>query len=182
MKLESKGKDLVEHWTWASKKGLMNSNTAGALRAACTQVLGCLDDWEDVEIGEIDVEHTIHRFTNLRAKDFTPKSLETYASRFRKAVGMFQDYISNPSGWRPTQRTSKSKNLPKEKNKESPETRMPEESRTTFHEQKQTGMDLIQYPFPLRDGLIAVIKIPVDLSKTEAERMSAFLNALAVKD
>jgi len=77
--LNSKGKDLVDHWTWAAEKGLMNSNTASSLRAACPQVLGALEDWEEVEIQNLDVEDVIHRFNNMRAKDFTPGSLNTYA-------------------------------------------------------------------------------------------------------
>lgn len=175
--LSSKGKDLVNHWNWATEKGLMNSNTASALRAACTQVLGSLDNWEEIEIQDIDIEDAIFRFNNLRAKDFTPSSLNTYASRFRKAVESFQSYVSNPSGWKPTQRAPKSKK-PKESNQPKPKSIEVESAPPP----QSPADDLIQYPFPLRDGLIAVIKIPANLSQSEATRMAAFLTALAIPD
>src|SRR5437588_9672429 len=86
---DGSGRALVEHWSWAAKRGLMNPNTASALRAASSQVLGVLDDWQTVEVRSIDVDDLLTRFVNLRKKDFKPESLETYKHRFRQALNMY---------------------------------------------------------------------------------------------
>jgi len=52
--MDTTGKALVEHWNWAAEKGGMNKHTAAGLRAACTQVLGALDNWESVDITSLD--------------------------------------------------------------------------------------------------------------------------------
>jgi hypothetical protein len=38
----------------------------------------------------------------------------------------------------------------------------------------------VEYPFPLREGRLAYLKLPVDLKATEVKRLTAFLNTLAV--
>src|SRR5437867_1085104 len=98
--MDTSARAFVDHWKWAADKGLMNPNTANALRAASTQVLSVLDNWEDLDISKIDVDETFRRFENKRSKDFTPNSLQTYRSRFGKAVESFLAYINNPTAWR----------------------------------------------------------------------------------
>src|SRR5712692_386131 len=34
---DTTGKALLEHWSWAAEKGLMNKNTAHGLRSACRE-------------------------------------------------------------------------------------------------------------------------------------------------
>ena len=73
--METTGQALVDHWTWAAEKGLMNVNTAKALRASCTQVMSVLDDWQSIDVRQLDVEDAFRRFQNKRGKNFTPKQL-----------------------------------------------------------------------------------------------------------
>jgi len=39
---------------------------------------------------------------------------------------------------------------------------------------------MIDYPFPLRDGLLVRLVLPRDLTAAEAKRLVAFVNALAI--
>jgi hypothetical protein len=95
-------KSLVDHWTWAADKGVMNRNTAAGLRSACTRVLTVVgDDWEKTDVTTLDVENLLIRFQNLRKKDFRPQVLEVYKQRFRKAVASYLEYLQNPGGWKP---------------------------------------------------------------------------------
>ena len=41
---------------------------------------------------------------------------------------------------------------------------------------------LIEYPFPLRPGVRAVLTLPEDLTETEAKRLVRFVESLAVPD
>src|ERR1700722_19933918 len=78
--MESTGRALVDHWSWAAEKGLMNKNTAGTLRAACSQILSSVDDnWETLDIRELNPDDAFRRFQNKRGKDFRPASLHDYA-------------------------------------------------------------------------------------------------------
>lgn len=182
--MDTSGKALVNHWTWAADKGLMNGATAASLKSACAKVIGILDDWEEVDVKSIDVEHTIERFQNLHARDFTPSSLETYASRFRKAVGLFMEFTTNPAGWRVSGRTRRQK--PKEEARknganqtEAPSSNDSDIKHSNHEDCGRDDVHLISYPFPLRRGITVKLSLPDDLTTIEARRLSAFLLTLA---
>lgn len=44
------------------------------------------------------------------------------------------------------------------------------------------GPSVITYPFPLRDGVLASIQLPADLTRKESKRLAAFIESLAVDD
>src|SRR5438128_3842358 len=96
------GKGLIEFLNYTSEKGMVNSNTVGALRAASREVLGAVEPegWEAVDLRTIDVEDFATRFERLRAGKLKPESLGVYKSRFRSALQMYFKYLDNPSGWR----------------------------------------------------------------------------------
>ena len=174
---------LVEHWKWAADKGLMNRNTAGSLKAACSQVLGVLDDWEQLDVTSIDVEDVIRRFKNLRARDFSPESLSAYERRFRNAVESFLLYVKDPSTWKPTMRPVRAQpdanGQSRAKRSRSANAEGTEESQTIPSDVPPVGA-LIEYPFPLRDNVVARLKLPRDISAAEAKRLYGFMIALAV--
>src|SRR6266480_5519400 len=97
MNTNTTGRQLVDHWTWAAEKGVMNRNSAWGLRAACSQVLSVLDNWEQIDVASLNVDDLIKRFKNLRARDFNPSSLDAYDKRFRSAVTSFLAYVRDPS-------------------------------------------------------------------------------------
>ena len=171
--MEATGKALVDHWNWAAEKGVMNKNTAAGLRAACTQVLGALGNWESVDIKGLDVEGTLVRFQNLKKKDFKPVVLETYKRRFRHAVTSYLSYLNDPGGWKP-----RTIDRPNAADKNNGGDRQPDPGRPTKHEMPQAG--LVEYPFPLRDGQIARLILPRDLKTSEVKRLAAFMSILAV--
>ena len=173
--METTGRHLVDHWSWAAEKGLMNKNTAGALRAACAQVLSVVDDWENVDVRTLDLDDVARRFQNLRKKDFMPKSLEEYKRRFKQAVNSYLSYVEDPGAWRP--------HAPERSRGE----RRPE-ARGSGRDQDvpQSSPDaparagVVDYPFPLRDGHTARLILPRDLKMAEVKRLFAFMSTLAV--
>jgi hypothetical protein len=173
--METTGKAFVDHWNWAASKGVMNKNTAGGLRAACTQVLSVLDDWETVDIKALDIETALTRFQNLKKKDFKPAVLETYKRRFRQAIASYLAYLDDPGGWKP-----KSLDRPSsgggQTNGDRPT--MGEAGRPSTHEMPQTPM--VDYPFPVREGQIGHLILPRDLKTSEVKRLAAFMATLAV--
>src|ERR1700674_1640022 len=99
--METKGKALIDHWSGAAEKGVMNKHTAAGLRAACVQVLGVLDDPDQADVASLDVDDLLTRFQNLRKQRFKPQVLEAYKRRFRSAVKSYKDYLDNPGAWKP---------------------------------------------------------------------------------
>jgi len=175
--IDTSGKALIGHWNWAAKKGLMNSNTAAGLRAACGQVLSVEDGWEALDVRGLDIAELCKRFQNKRTKDFKPKSLEAYKRRFAQAVQLFLDYAKDPSAWKPAfqERSSrKEKGASSDMNGEAPSSGS---ERSTA---QPVSSGLVEYPFPLREGRLAYLKLPIDLKIAEVKRLTAYLNTLAV--
>jgi hypothetical protein len=178
METRTTGKDLVDHWSWAAEKGIMKKNSAFALKSACANVLSVIDDWESIDITSVDVEDAITRFKNIQARNYKPKSLEAYGKRFRNAVESFLEYIQDPGAWKPTSRqiqpaNSSSDNKPKKKHDIQKE-------EDQIAPQPASGRGLIDYPFPLRDGLTVRLMLPRDITVNEVKRLNAFMSTLAV--
>ncbi len=168
------GAGVAQHWNWAAKRGLMNDNTEGALRSACTQVLAVEENWESLDIRNLDVDDFVKRFENLRKKDFTPQSLATYGSRFRRAVKSYLDYLDNPTSWRFEGR----ERVPKSER----DRQRPSASRTSKTPNDGYTVEMVTYPFPVRSGVMAEIVLPADLSSSEANRLAAFLESVAIDE
>ena len=46
--------------------------------------------------------------------------------------------------------------------------------------QQSSGRGLIDYPFPLRDGVTVRLMLPRDITVNEVKRLNAFMSTLAV--
>lgn len=180
--LQPTGRGLVTFLNFVSERGLMNANTAGALRAATREVLSAAepDGWEEIDLTTIDVEDYAQRFERLRAGKLKPDSLSVYKSRFRNAVQMFREYLSNPSAWRyrpERPAAARKKTVATTTEHGIPDIPTSPSTPTTPHR-----ASTIEYPFPLRPGLVASLRLPVDLTKAESKRLSAFIDSLAFQE
>lgn len=172
--VDKSGKALVEHWSWAAKKGLMNQNTANGIKAAVSQVMKVLDDWETVNIEELNVEELLTRFQNLKLRQFKPQVLETYKRRFRLAHASYLAYLQDPGNWRPktlaprqtARNGERERNEPQERTRETP--------------REHPAANLVEFPYPIRDGQIARLILPRDLTLSEVRRLTAFMRTLTV--
>jgi len=172
--MDATGKGLIEFLTFAAEKGLLPANTAGAYRAACREVLAAVepDGWEDVNVRTVDTDDYASRFERLRMGKLKPESLLTYKSRFRNSVQMYIKYLESPSTWRYTaERPSSGRKKPGSAAVDVDDA-PPVEGRV------RAGS--IEYPFPLRPGLVVKLHLPSDLTRPEAKRLAAFIDALSV--
>lgn len=175
--MDASGKGLIEFVNFASEKHLINANTAGALRAASREVLSAIEpeSWETLDLRTVDVDDFTTRFERARAGKLKPESLLVYKSRFKNAVQMYFKYLDNPSGWRyKPDRPAATRKKPAaaaQPDSTDGDTQTPDRvSRATTQE----------YPFPLRQGMLVKLFLPVDLTRPEAKRLAAFIDALAV--
>ena len=176
------GRALIEFLDRAAERGWLNKNTALGYRSASQKILEVENDWEEAKLSAIDVESLFRRFENLRGGEYSPKSLETYRSRFQNAIQTYLEWASNPSGWKlpsPTRR--------KRAEGTSPAQLEGEEASKTRQEKLQAprpsaSSGMITYPFPLREDVDAQLVLPRDLKAEEARRLVAFINALSFEE
>ena len=176
--METSAKALIDHWMWAANKGLMNRNIAGGLRSACSRILEVLGEgWEQIDITALDVEETLVRFQNLKKKDFRPQVLEEYKQRFRKAVRSYLDYLANPGGWKPT---AQERPTTAHRNGRTAKSATVSAQPLAPQAVNRLGSDEVEYPFPLRSGIMARLILPKDLTREDVSRLSAFMDMLVV--
>ena len=170
---------MVRHWDWAKDKGLMNPATAQAISSACRAILEVQDNWQQLDIQTLDVEQFVRIFKNLRAKDFAPRSLRDYESRFRRAVESYRKYLADPASWKfPSRQSTPRKPAPSGQTKK--EERGQDNAPVDRGEEKrlEEGSQVYQYPF--RPDFMAKIEIPRDATTTEINRLVGWVRTLAV--
>jgi len=192
MTQEASGAGIVDHYTWAAKKGVMNPNTAGSLKAAAQSVLLAFDpdNWKQLDLTKLNVEEALQRFRNLKSREYTPTSLEVVQNRFRRAVASYFEYLQDPAGWKPTTRTvtpRKSNDGKKSTPTGGADVETPESQPFTIGmlsasiSQSATSK-LMDYPFPLREGVIAHLHLPRDLTAKDVRRLHVFMQSLVLDD
>ena len=177
------GLAFVQHWDWVADKGLMPQNTALSIRTSVSKVLRIDEDWESVDVRQLDVDALIARFRNL--SHLAPRSMATYESRFRSGLTSYLAYLDNPASYQPKGR----KQSPREE-KPGATTRKPAgASRRVQPDQPppaphlpSSSTRLVVYPFPVRPDVFAELKLPADLTLDEATRLGAFLKAVALTE
>ncbi len=176
-------KALLKFLDTVVEKGLMNANTAGGLRAACTKILDDVEDDNDVRV--IDVATAVIRYNNRNPGVLAPNSLAEYQRRVTRAIMEFVRYTENPVGYKPLSRTIPGKNGKKTEAKAEKKERVMHDQHTQPtppHQGSpiQSGTTGLALHFPLRGDFLAQVVIPRDLNAEEAKRMCAFLMTLAM--
>ena len=92
--------NLIAFLNFAGEKGLMKKATAGAYKKACNIVLRILDEVEAADLSKVDLESVFFRHRNKAAGKIAPRTLKTYETRTRAAVGSFVEYVKDPSSWK----------------------------------------------------------------------------------
>jgi hypothetical protein len=181
---QTSGGDLVNFLEFAEKKGLINPNTASSVKVACRRVLGVDGDLESVDVATLDLDSLFKRFENLHRTDFTPRSLETYRARVNMGIHWFLSWSKDPAGWKPVGRPARSPNgEAKRKTSARPSSGPPGNSPTfpgDLRAMADRGGRLVDYPFPLRNGLMVRLQLPPDLKGAEVERLTAYMSSLIV--
>lgn len=168
--------------------GESNPNTVGSWRAAMRKVLA--DIAPDVDVSNIDVDLLIKQIEDSGRSSLRPDSLRVYGQRTKIAINEFLTYTKDPDGYKLSTQRSKTDRLPITQmpmpaisRKRTPlqfSVVLPNDAPSPAPQQNmQLSVSALDIPFPLRPDFLAQVKIPRDLSKQEAERLCAFIKALA---
>jgi hypothetical protein len=178
--LERTGRGLLRFLDFAITKGYLKGSTGQAMKTASREVLSTVegDGWESFDLSEIDVDELVARFERKRMTKYSVASLNAYKGRFARAVAMFAEYHASPGAWRPNvrQRTRPSTIV----RPSGSTAATPDQVLDDVPEAERMSPGLIRYPFPLRPNVVVTVELPVDLSSREAQRLSAFISALAI--
>ena len=168
--------DLLEFLDHAGDKGLMPAATAQALAVATRNVLGILSDDEKSDLSQLDLDATVRRFTNKRAKDFNPTSLKEYGRRVRRAVELFLRWREDPANFAVKTRTTTG---PRKRGFASDE---PVTRETSTEQALEEMAGTYRSAIPIRPGLVVtLVNVPNDLTSAEAERIAGFVRMLALE-
>lgn len=166
-------------------KGLVNVNTGNARKAACNKILEAFGD--DDDLTSVDVRSEVLKFNNRHPGQLSPDSLNTYEKRVASTLDEFKKYLTNPTSYKGvigrgiTNGEKKDKKPPKVSDTtEVTVIDMPPATPKQMPTSAVTDTSLMM-PFPLRPTFLAQLIIPRDLTKDEATRLCAFIQALAVE-
>ena len=179
--------DLLDFLSHAGERGLMPAATAQALAVAVRNVFGILDSEEQADLRQLDLDATIRRFNNKRARDFNPTSLKEYGRRVRRAVDMYTKWRHDPADFSVKTRPSTAGKKPRANKKEAAAQDITE-SRAGVPVTTDVQMPVLSAPggyqsaFPVRPGrVVTLLNVPEDLTSAEAERLAQFVRMLAVQ-
>ncbi len=180
--------ELQGFLTYAIQKGLIKEVTGKSRRIAAQKVLSALDESEREDLRGIDVNAVFDRFVNKFSRDFTPESLATYKSRFQLALNDFLRYKENPAGFRfDGHRKARPSGDGAEGEKRGTVKRIlrtqPSAGRAPppVATPPAPTVSEVVFPIPIREGVIVRLhNIPNNMTKAEAQRISAVILALAM--
>jgi hypothetical protein len=169
---------------WASRTGELSPNTAASYKTAVTQVFEIDGEaWGSTAIRELDIDRQLDRFARLRASRYNATSLRTYGNRFRAAIANYSKYIEDPTAFRAGGARgprTKGTDKPVKNAAKTAQTNHGPETGSTPGTATGPNSDLVQYPFPLRSGVMVYLSLPRDLRRGEAQRIAAFVASLAI--
>lgn len=171
---------LMEFFDFLVAKGYATPAAVTPLKSASRQILSTVDgdDFAGIDIRTLDVEEHLDRFENMVVGQYKHESLTQYRNRFKRGVAAYLSYLNDkqiPSfgGSARKRGAERAAGKPKAPTRDAPVLASPSMPVSTSER-------LIDYPFPLRSGQIAILRLPVGLERIDAERMGAFIRTLVL--
>ena len=160
------GNRLFEFLKQAAVDGQLKRTTESSMRSACSQVLGAVYGQSmAVDLETLDVEDTLDQFERGKGRELGATTLESYKARFRQSMRLFRVYLRDPAAWKLAVR----RHAIGEGN-----------GGPTAMGDSSMPSRLSEYAFPLREGGVARLVLPVGIKASDARRLTAFINTLVV--
>lgn len=170
---------LLAFLEYLTDKGYATGAAVNPLRSAVRQILAAVEgaEYGGVDVRSLDVEAYLDRFENIARGDYKAESLQSYRSRFRRALAFYETFLTD--GRPPSLRTSPSRRARADS---PPGQRATPPAGSTRRQPVSsapaTAPDFMDYPFPLRAGGVAHLRLPKKLERDDAERLAVFIRAL----
>ena len=157
--------------------GIVKPATARSRKLAAKQLLVELRSHERLDLRLVDVDELCARFHKLQGSTIRPENLQIYNERLKSGIKDFVSWTTNPTDF-----TSVEGELPEAQmvaNRDTPgEAQAREELALN---PPRSPHDI--FPVPIReDSVVYLQNVPLDLSRAEARKIAAVIQALAVPD
>lgn len=167
---------LIEFVDYLIDKGYVpraaGTNWKGAARTVLTRLEG--EDFGSKNVSEISIDDYLARFEVVARGHLKQESAQTYAKRFRTALDAYVRFLTDENWTPPAIRPAASKRTG------APSVGARGGAGAPGNELDVgivTG-DHIDYPFPLRSGEMARVRLPARLDQGDAERLATFIRTL----
>jgi hypothetical protein len=170
--------DLIDFWNnYVINMELVNGNTARSLGAASKAILSVEENWEKLDITDIDTDRIFQKFAVQNARKYKPRTLDVYRRRFNRAIADYLNYLNNPSGWKgPSANRSPSSKSATRKKKNQVTSRQMSFLAGTQALPSDPNLTMITHNFRLRENCIIQLRLPADLNEADVKRLTAFLD------
>jgi hypothetical protein len=175
---------LMEFLDFIVEKGYATSAAITPWKSAATRVFTLVEkgkDFSQLDVRELDLEDYVERWGTLAlGTSLKRESVVTYGTRFEKAVTAYREYLEHKR--LPSIRRVGTRPRAKAKPAAAPATKTANGNASggNGHSAPEVEISsLIDYPFPLRTGQIAHLRLPTKLERADAERLGAFIRTLA---
>jgi hypothetical protein len=173
------GQALVEFLDRTAAEAVPAS-TAGNWRSAAVSVLSAASPgWLTEDVLGIDVDRTLASFTS--STSLAAGTRDAYADRVRKLMATFAAWSEDPAGdrWRQIARSRRPRG--KDRRPRGRPQSTPPSSDLHPASTAPGGQDACRaYPFQVRRGVWIDLRLPVDFTAAEAERLAGFVRSVAL--
>lgn len=171
---------LLAFCDYLKEKHFLGADTVGSWKTAITKVFEGVDgdDYLAADLASVDLDSHLRRFQVAEGRKYNPDTITIYGRRIRNAIDAQQHYVE--TGQVPSFKTGGSKG------QNGGAASKAKSSTTPKGATKQTpppAADLIEFPFPLRNGQMARFHLPPQgLHPKDVDRASAFLRSLQLEE
>lgn len=160
----------------AEKNRKYTPATSKNLRGALKKIEPELNEDEKASIDKLleNINPIFHTLFQKDSNNMTVSSIETYKSRIKKVITEYKKY-----GLNPTQMNSWNPNISTKKRVEKKESiNAPERNGSPDDDIEKGSRNTTRFELPLRDNRQAVILLPGDITKSEVEKIEAYVTFL----
>lgn len=183
------GDGLVTYLDYLVEKGYSTASAVNSWRSAAKQVLSTVEGegYGKTDVIELDLDDLLRRYGVLASQSGNVKqeSIVQYQRRAQKAIESYREYVKDPTSWRPPNGragASKAASSTTKKSAKGDAAATGHPGAATTSNGNGSGAALVDYPFPLRTGQIAHVRLPVHLDQTDAERLATFIRTLVFEE
>ena len=157
--------------------GLTNPATAKSRKLAAEHLLIQLKPHERSDLRQLDVDELCSRFHKLQGSTIRPENIQVYNERLSGALKDFLSFIADPTDFQSVEG-------------EKPEAVMVAARDTPGEAQAREELALNPprsphdiFPIPIRDDLVVYVQnVPLDMTRDEARKITAVVEALALPE
>ncbi|AKS43088.1 hypothetical protein [Wenzhouxiangella marina] len=171
---------LLKFLKQAGMEGMINPAVARSRRNAIEQLQSEMSDEERRDLRCLDVDQLASRFHKLEGSSIRVEALALYVERFKSALEDFLGWNEHPASFK-TVGGDKARAVPRRPDGRSAISQEQAEAERTSMEIREAPAAVV--PIALRPDLtVHVAGIPIDLTRSEAERIARVVRAYVVDE